>query len=432
MPGCGGVEAGERVHKRGFAGAGRAHDGGEFAAFETHVHATQGVNHIAAGAVVLDQVDGLNSDAARCGRVLHVHNASPYWAGPYARMMIPTYEEIRQLSLESSNKRYDKQLLDVKFNSTDFDYFYDFYKERKNKYPTEKELGSIEFFNDEKYLYMGSFLFSDKCKNDNTKIVCTRYAGNSKGNNKVIDSKEYIGNLIGGYRSITPFIESYQKHGYVKLADRREDLTSFPQRAVFEAVINALARRDYLVDGSQINVDIFSNRLVITSPGSFYGSTNLNVKYDLENVVSKRRNDLICAIFIYLNAMEDKGTGFEKMTAEYKDADLTHKPYIYAKNVHFSIVLPGLLDGDGIPINYDSIIVNKKFKIKSKYDYNILSLCLNKSRSVKEIVYELGVSNSTYFRNIILENLVEEGLLLKEVQGKTTYYLTNKELVKLR
>ena len=154
---------------------------------------------------------------------------------------IPTYEEIRQLSLESSNKRYDKQLLDVKFNSTDFDYFYDFYKERKNKYPTEKELGSIEFFNDEKYLYMGSFLFSDKCKNDNTKIVCTRYAGNSKGNNKVIDSKEYIGNLIGGYRSITPFIESYQKHGYVKLADRREDLTSFPQRAVFEAVINALA-----------------------------------------------------------------------------------------------------------------------------------------------------------------------------------------------
>lgn len=59
-------------------------------------------------------------------------------------------------------------------------------------------------------------------------------------------------------------------------------------------------------------------------------------------------------------------------------------------------------------------------------------MCLNKSRSVKEIVYELGVSNSTYFRNIILENLVEEGLLLKEVQGKTTYYLINKELVKLR
>ena len=30
----------------------------------------------------------------RCGRVLHVHNVSPYLAGPYARMMIPTYEEI--------------------------------------------------------------------------------------------------------------------------------------------------------------------------------------------------------------------------------------------------------------------------------------------------------------------------------------------------
>ena len=84
----------QAVQQGRFARAGRAHDGGEFAAFETHVHAAQGMDHIAASAVVLDQVDGLNSDAARCGRVLHVHNVSPYLAGPYARMMIPTYEEI--------------------------------------------------------------------------------------------------------------------------------------------------------------------------------------------------------------------------------------------------------------------------------------------------------------------------------------------------
>ena len=59
------------------------------------VHAAQGMDHIAASAVVLDQVDGLNSDAARCGRVLHTFIMSPpYLAGPYARMMIPTYEEI--------------------------------------------------------------------------------------------------------------------------------------------------------------------------------------------------------------------------------------------------------------------------------------------------------------------------------------------------
>lgn len=28
-----------------------------------------------------------------------------------------------------------------------------------------------------------------------------------------------------------------------------------------------------------------------------------------------------------------RGTGFEKMTAEYKDADLTHKPYIYMQKM---------------------------------------------------------------------------------------------------
>ena len=345
---------------------------------------------------------------------------------------VPTYEEIRELSLESPNKSYDKQLLDIKFNEVDFKTFYEFYKERKRKYPTEKELGSIEFYNDDKYLYMGSFMFSDNNHNENTKIVCTRYASNSKGDDKVIDSKEYIGNLIGAYYFIINFINTYQKHGYIKLADRHEDLVSFPDRAVFEAVINALAHRDYFIDGSQINVDIFNNRLVITSLGSFYGNSGVGITYELDNVVSKRRNNLICQIFIYLDAMEARGTGFEKISAEYKNTDLTHKPYIFTKNNHFSIILPDLLDDEGVPINYDSIVVNKIFKEKSKYDYSILSFCLNKRRSVKDIVYELGISNSSYFRNTILENLVNEGLLIKEIVGKTTYYLYNKYLVKLK
>lgn len=345
---------------------------------------------------------------------------------------IPSYEEIRNLSLESTNNSFDKQLLNIKFNKNDFKSFYKFYYERKNKYPTEKELSSIDFYNENLYLYMGSFMFSDNNHNEFTKVVCTRYSSNSKGDDKVIDTKEYKGNLVDAYYFILNFIDTYQKNGYIKLVDRRQDLVSFPKRAVFEAVINALAHRDYFIDGSQINVDIFNNRLVITSPGSFYGESNVKVTYDLEKVSSKRRNTLICAIFIYLDAMEAKGTGFEKITEEYKNANITHKPYIYVKNLHFSIVLPDLLDEDGIPINYDSISINKIYEANSKYDYNILSFCLNKKRSVKEITYELGISNSSYFRNTILENLIKENLLNKEIVGKTTYYLTNNDLVSLK
>jgi hypothetical protein len=51
--GIGGVQAGQAVHQRGLAGAGRAHDGGELAAMERHVHIFQGVDAGIARAVGL-------------------------------------------------------------------------------------------------------------------------------------------------------------------------------------------------------------------------------------------------------------------------------------------------------------------------------------------------------------------------------------------
>ena len=171
---------------------------------------------------------------------------------------------------------------------------------------------------------------------------------------------------------------------------------------------------------------------MITSPGSFYGESKLSLTYDLSRYPSKRRNNLICSIFIYAKAMEAKGTGFEKIQSDYKNANENHKPYIYEKNNEFSIVLPDLIDEEGVPIAFDSIEINKDYEAMSRYDYEILSFCYSKKQSVKDISLKLGVSNSSYFRNTILENLVKENLLSKVKEGNTTYYLTNKELVTLR
>ena len=45
---------------------------------------------------------------------------------------------------------------------------------------------------------------------------------------------------------------------------------AYPARALFEGIINAIAHRDYFLDGTQIQVDMFKNRLEISSPGSFF------------------------------------------------------------------------------------------------------------------------------------------------------------------
>ncbi len=71
------------------------------------------------------------------------------------------------------------------------------------------------------------------------------------------------------------------------------------------------------------------DRLEISSPGGFYRGGKLGKTYDLSGVISKRRNELISNVLVACNVMEAAGTGFDKITEEYMEADLPHKPYIY-------------------------------------------------------------------------------------------------------
>lgn len=100
-------------------------------------------------------------------------------------------------------------------------------------------------------------------------------------------------------------------------------------RTLFEGVVNAVAYRDYYLDGTQIQIDMFKDRLEISSPGGFYRGEKIGKTYDLSGVISKRRNELISNVLVACNVMEAAGTGFDKIMEEYANADDTHKPYIF-------------------------------------------------------------------------------------------------------
>ena len=53
----------------------------------------------------------------------------------------------------------------------------------------------------------------------------------------------------------------------------REDRWEYPEEAIREIVANALMHRDYhsLAHGSQVRVELYPDRLVVSSPGGIYG-----------------------------------------------------------------------------------------------------------------------------------------------------------------
>ena len=79
-----------------------------------------------------------------------------------------------------------------------------------------------------------------------------------------------------------------------------------------EVITNALAHMDYLIQGSEVHVDMFDDRMEIYSPGAM-PEGRLIQNMDLDNIPSIRRNPVIADIFTQLGYMERKGSGMGKI-----------------------------------------------------------------------------------------------------------------------
>ena len=116
----------------------------------------------------------------------------------------------------------------------------------------------------------------------NSRMFCTRWNGLEKGSifDDALDDKEYEGNLIYLLSSGSEFIRNNSKVRFVKKAQYRVDKPDYAERAVTEALVNALIHRDYIVLGSEIHIDMFDDRVEITSPGGMFGGGSIQ-EYDI-------------------------------------------------------------------------------------------------------------------------------------------------------
>lgn len=344
-----------------------------------------------------------------------------------------TYEEIIEMSVKSRNTQFDLLLSDKKYEAENYKTLQEFYALHNNgKELSEKALMSMGFYNENGLLVNGAVLFGDDYQGKKTEVVCSVFSGFNKGSERIVTVNRFHGNIIADINYMIEFVEQRMNHSMIKLDNTRKNIDAYPKRALFEGVINAVAHRDYFLDGTQIQMDMFKDRLEISSPGGFYRGEKIGKTYDLSGIISKRRNELITSVLVNCNVMEAAGTGFEKIMEEYQNVDETHRPYIYSSSDHFTLVLPDLTYSDGVEDSGVPNILFAPVPNGTVYDEKVLSFCYYQAHKVSEIVSYLGVSDSTYFRKQVLENLVENQYLEKNKVSRASYFKTNPEMVRIQ
>lgn len=335
-----------------------------------------------------------------------------------------TYEEIIEMSRQSKPLQYDLLPTDDVYRRENFRDLFAFCTAQgaDESLLTDKALVSMGFITSDGKLSNGAVLFSDGYRGGKTEIQCSVFSGFNKGSERIVSLNRFNGNLTGGIRYMLDYVRQRMNHSIIKLPDTRIEIDAFPERALFEGIVNAVAHRDYEMDRTQIQVDIFRNRLEITSPGGFFQREGVKRTYDLSSIISRRRNELICSVLVRCNAMEAAGTGFEKIEEAYRSADEKHKPYICAESDHFTLVLPDLTYEPGIQPDGMTVLEFMPVANGTKHDKRVLEFCYGTPRTVGEISKYLNISNSTYLRKNILGNLVSAQCLRELViNGKKSY-----------
>ena len=163
----------------------------------------------------------------------------------------------------------------------------------------------------------------------NVTFAC--YPGRAKageGGVKYADSESMAGPIPTMLSDTVAAVRRNMRVGGVLDGILRRDVPDYPEAAVREAVCNALMHRDYspLGRGSQVQVNMYADRLEVLSPGGLYGAVTVDLLG--EPGASSTRNQhlsLLLETTPYGDGgyvAENRGTGFQLMGAELAAAGM--------------------------------------------------------------------------------------------------------------
>ena len=209
-----------------------------------------------------------------------------------------TATELKRLVLRGCNTTFDSRSTSFRIENFAFSKLRERYRKWTGNTFDEKELVSFGMATEDGYLTNAGALIADESPIRYSRVFCTRWNGLSKSGGRIDahDDAEFSGGLIYLLENGEEFIRRNCRKMWRKTSNSREEYPEYVERSYHEALVNALVHRDYLINGSEVHIDIYDDRLEIYSPGGMPDGSVIQERDPL-TVPSTRRNPVIADVF---------------------------------------------------------------------------------------------------------------------------------------
>jgi ATP-dependent DNA helicase RecG len=248
----------------------------------------------------------------------------------------------------------------------------------------------------------------------NATLLAARFTG-------VAFSDQYLKQEINGtlpeqLRQAEAFLRANLRSVIRLVGLTHQETLEYPFEAVRELLVNAVAHRDYSLQGDCIHLHIFADRLEVHSPGGLPGPVTL------ENLLEARfsRNAVIVQALADLGFVERLGYGLDRVVTVMRQHNLP-PPLFEEVGGSFRVTL------------FNPLISHPTAPLPDLSEYRGINLNPRQQMALGHIAQHRRITNSEYQALCLdvhsetlrrdLADLVSRGVLIKVGDKKATYYI---------
>jgi ATP-dependent DNA helicase RecG len=202
-------------------------------------------------------------------------------------------------------------------------------------------LENLHLIKEGKMTNAGAWLLTDDIRkaSSSAHVSCALFLGHTK--TRILDRKDFDADVYRNYQGVITWVLSKLNTEFIIETMQREERPELPEAALREAVVNALAHRDYR-SGANVQIYIFEDRVEIVSPGGLPAG----MTPELLGIKSIPRNPLLFGMLYRMDAVEQVGSGVRRIREICRDYGVAEPDYETRENwVTVTFARPRLKNG---------------------------------------------------------------------------------------